>query len=78
MKPAPASPYLAGLLDPLFCSAGNCIDLSFSRMSDVVIVHAGEAGMDAHFREALSAALEDLLRHRRECPKCSQFFQPRT
>jgi len=59
---------------PIFCKIGHLIDLSLERTCEVIIEHAGEPDMSHHFREALSAAMEDLLQHRANCPTCSRRF----
>src|ERR1700740_957411 len=59
---------------PTFCKMGHLIDLNLERMCEVVIEHAGEPYMNHHFREALSATMEELLQHRGNCPTCSRRF----
>ena len=55
-----------------FCKLGNQIDSGFARVCYTVAEHAGESNMDDHFRTALSAAMEELLWHRRECTVCGK------
>lgn len=58
--------------EPVFCKTGYLIDVSFQRMCSVVVEHAGEPDMDNHFRDAVRDAMEEMLHHRRECPRCSR------
>ncbi len=59
-------------MDLFLCNLGSQIDSGFMRVCFATVEHAGEStsDMDNHFRTAVSAALEELLEHRRECPVC--------
>jgi len=78
LNPAAAQEEAPASQEALFCKPGHLIDLSFQRMSSVVVEHAGEPDMDDHFRGALQAVTEELLHHRRECARCSRHLISQT